>query len=275
MNLIFLRWGKQVFIGGFVVLLFLCLAVAGPWITPYSYWAQSWESSLQPPSLNHLFGTDQYGRDVFSRVIMGARISLTVAVASAALSGIVGVILGTLAGYFGRLTDRIIQGLTDIVWSLPTLLIGVSMVIIMPPGRLSVVIAISVGWWAQYSRVVRGEVLRVKEDEFIEAAQATGATHLSILIRHILPNIISSAIVLFSTTIGRAVILETMLSFLGIGIQPPVPSWGTMLSNGREFLIKAPWLAIIPGVPIMIAVLGFNLLGDGLRDLLDPHTRTR
>lgn len=268
----FLR-SKQILVGGSLVFLFFFIAIFAPWIAPYDYWAQSWEESLQPPSINHFFGTDQYGRDVFSRTIFGARVSLIVALSAASLSGFIGIVLGLLAGYFGRWVDRVIQGLTDIAWALPTLLIGVAMVVIMDPGQMSVTVAIVVGWWAQYSRVVRGEVLSVKENEFIEAAYATGTSHWRIIIKHILPNVIAPAIVLVSVTIGRAIILETMLSFLGIGVQPPTPSWGTMLSNGRQFLLRAPWLAIIPGIPIVIAVLGFNLMGDGLRDVLDPYSR--
>lgn len=264
---------KQVLIGGGLVGLFCIFALLAPFIAPYNYYEQDYSVLLQSPSVAHLFGTDQFGRDIFSRVIFGIRTSLLTAGGTALLSGFVGVFLGSLAGYFGGWIDRLIQSLVDIAWTFPTLLLAVALVIVLAPGQMSVVIAISAGWWAQYARVMRAEVQSAREEDYVEAANAAGASDSYILFKGILPNAIPSVTVLISTTMGRAIVLEAMLSFLGIGIQPPIPSWGTMLSNGRDFITSAYWYVTFPGIALSLTVLGFNLLGDGLRDILDPYIR--
>lgn len=265
---------RQVLIGAGIILSFTIMGILAPTIAPYHYSDQDLLSMLNPPSQDHLFGTDQLGRDVFSRVLYGTRTSLISAFGTASVAGIVGVILGLLAGYFGGWVDRIVQSSIDIAWSFPTLLLAIALVVALTPGQLSIIIAIAAGWWAQYARVVRGEVLATKEDDFVEAARALGSSNLRILFKQILPNILPVTIVLVSTTMGRAIIIETTLSFLGLGVQPPKPSWGIMLSDGRDVISMASWVTLFPGIAISLSVLGFNFLGDGLRDLLDPYIQS-
>ncbi|MFB6290365.1 MAG: ABC transporter permease [Candidatus Bipolaricaulia bacterium] len=265
---------KQVLIGVTIILTFTIMGIFAPVIAPYHYSDQDLSNMLDAPSKAHLFGTDQLGRDVFSRVLYGIRTSLISAFGTATVAGIVGVILGLLAGYFGGWVDRMIQSSIDLAWSFPTLLLAIALVVALRPGQLSIIIAIAAGWWAQYARVVRGEVLATKEDDFVEAARALGSSNFRILFRQILPNILPVTVVLVSTTMGRAIIIETTLSFLGLGVQPPKPSWGIMLSDGRDVISMAPWVTLFPGIAISLSVLGFNFLGDGLRDLLDPYIRS-
>ena len=236
-------------------------------------WRQDYSAILESPSQIHYFGTDNFGRDTFSRVIYGARASLLSALGAAGLAGIIGIILGLLAGYFGGYLERIIQILVDVTWSFPWLLLALFIVAIMKPGLTAVMLAIAIGYWPQYTQVLRDEVLALRGEEFILAAQAIGASNRRIILQHILPNVIAPVIVLISLTMGYAIIIEATLSFLGLGVQPPMSSWGTLLSDARNFLSRAPWLSLFPGIAITIAVLGFNLLGDGLRDFLDPRLR--
>jgi len=266
---------RQIIIGGGIVAVLTTVAIFAPYISTHSYWSQDYMAALQPPSTAHFMGTDNYGRDIFSRVVYGARTSLLTAAGIAAVAGFVGVFLGTLGGYFGGWTDRFIQGLIDIAWTFPTLLLAIALVVILQPGQMSIIIAISAGWWAQYARVMRGEVYKTREEDYVEAARAAGAGNVHILRRVILPNAVPSVIVLITTTMGRAIILEAMLSFLGIGVQPPTPSWGAILSNARDFISNAYWYITYPGIVLSVTVLGFNLLGDGLRDVLDPYLKNQ
>jgi len=263
----------QMLIGESILLAFILIVALAPLIAPYSCWRQDYTATLQPPSRAHYFGTDDFGRDTFSRVIYGARASLLSAFGAAGLAGIIGIILGLLAGYFGGYLDRLIQGLVDVTWSFPSLLLALVLVIIMEPGLITTMIAIALGYWPQYTQVLRSEVLVLREEEFVLAAHSIGASNKRIILIHILPNVIAPVIVLISLTMGYAIIIEATLSFLGLGVQPPMSSWGTLLSDARDFLSKAPWLSLFPGIAITIAVLGFNLLGDGLRDFLDPRLR--
>lgn len=228
-----------------------------------------------PPGGDHLFGTDQYGRDTFTRVIYGARTSLIAAFGAATLAGIIGIILGLLGGYVGGYLDSIIQSLINISWSFPSLLLALVLVVILEPGMKTIMLAIALGYWPQYAQVIRSEVLAMREEEFVLAARSLGASDTRILFLHILPNVLPPVIVLISLTMGYAIIVEASLSFLGLGIQPPMSSWGTLLADARDFLSRAPWLSIFPGLAIALAVLGLNLLGDGLRDLLDPYLKKR
>lgn len=262
---------KLVLIGGTILLTVSIVAIFANIIAPYTYWRQNFSVSLEPPSLQHPFGTDPYGRDVFSRVIHGARASMISALAASGLAGVIGIVLGLLAGYLGGWLDRLIQGLIDITWSIPTIVLGVALIVVMKPGELTVVLAIIIGWWSQYARVIRGDVLSLREETFVEASRALGSSRLEIMWRNILPNVLPSTIVLLTTTTGRAIALEAALSFLGIGIQPPTPSWGVMLSTGRQYITIAPWLTIYPGVVLSLTILGFSLVGDGMRDILDPY----
>ena len=264
---------KQVFVGGFLVLALALIACFAPYISPYPYWKQDYAALLQPPSWTHPFGTDQFGRDCFSRVVYGTRASLLSALGAAGIAGIIGIILGLLSGYFGGYLDRFVQSLVDIFWAFPSLLLALVLVLVMHPGLTPTMLAIGVGYWPQYTQVLRSEVLVRREEEYILAARAIGAGHGRILLKHILPNVIAPVIVLVSLTMGSAIIVESSVSFLGLGVQPPMSSWGTLLSEGRDFLGVAPWLTLFPGLAIVVAVLGFNLLGDGLRDVLDPYLR--
>ena len=249
------------------------MAIFASYISPYPYWKQNYAAVLQPPSRIHPFGTDDFGRDTFSRVIYGAQASLLSALGAAGIAGIIGITFGLLAGYFGGYLDRFLQALVDVTWSFPTLLLALVLVVVMKPGLTTTLFAIGVSYWPQYTQVLRSEVLTLREEEYILAAHAIGAGHVRIMLKHVLPNVIAPVIVLISLTMGNAIIVESSLSFLGLGVQPPLASWGTLLSDGRDFLGVAPWLTLFPGLAIMTAVLGFNLLGDGLRDILDPYLR--
>lgn len=266
----FLR-NKLILLGGIILLTVSIFAIFASSIAPYPYWKQNLSESLEPPTLKHPFGTDPYGRDVFTRVVYGARASMISALAASGLAGFIGILFGVLAGYIGGWVDRLIQGLIDITWSIPTIVLGVALIVVMKPGELTVVLAIIIGWWSQYARVIRGDVLSIREESYIEASRALGSSRLEIIWRDILPNVFPSTIVLLTTTTGRAIALEAALSFLGIGIQPPTPSWGVMLSTGRQYISIAPWLTIYPGVVLSLTILGFSLLGDGMRDILDPY----
>jgi peptide/nickel transport system permease protein len=259
---------------GLVVIIALCLvAIFASFLAPYPYEKQNLLVALEPPSREHIFGTDEFGRDIFSRIVYGSRISIVVAVGSSLVSGIIGIILGTIGGYYGRKVDYIVTTLIDVTWSFPTMLLALVFVAVTGPSLRNVILAIGVIYWAQYGRVIRGQVLSVKEEEFVQASKAMGARDFTILIRHILPNVIAPSIVLMSLSMGYAITTEAMLSFLGVGTQPPMPSWGLILANGRNYMTNAPWLTVFPGLVIFVVVLGFNLLGDGLRDALDPYLR--
>lgn len=260
-------------VGGSILLVVLIVGIFTPYLAPYNYTEPDYTNLIAPPSAKHLMGTDKLGRDVFSRIIYGTRTALVSAFSAAGLAGVIGIILGITAGYFGGWYDRLIQALIDISYSFPTILLAFALVIILEPGMQSIVIAIVLGWWPYYARFIRGEVLSTKEKDFVEAAVATGASNIHILRKEITPNVISLSIVLLSITMGQVILTVTLLSFLGLGIQPPRASWGMMLSGGRSYITSAPWLSMFPGVAIAITVLGFNLLGDGLRDKLDPYLR--
>jgi len=255
------------------VLGLVLIGLFAPYISPYPYWKHDYAALLQPPSRAHPFGTDDFGRDTFTRVIYGTRASLISALGAAGIAGIIGITFGLVGGYFGGYLDRFVEALVDVTWSFPTLLLALVLVVVMNPGLTTTLFAIGVGYWPQYTQVLRSEVLALREEEYILAARAIGASHRRILLQHILPNVIAPVIVLVSLTMGNAIIIESSLSFLGLGVQPPMSSWGTLLSAGRDFLGLAPWLTLFPGLAIMAAVLGFNLLGDGLRDILDPYLR--
>lgn len=264
---------KQIAVGTSLVLALAFMAIFAPCLSPYRYSKQDYDAILEPPSSSHFFGTDDLGRDTFSRVIYGGQASLLSALGAASVAGIIGITVGLFAGYFGGYLDRLIQALVDVTWSFPTLLLALVLVVVMKPGLITTLFAIGVSYWPQYTQVLRSEVLVLREEEYILAAHAIGATNRRILWKHVLPNVIPPVIVLVSLSMGNAIIVESSLSFLGLGVQPPLASWGTLLSDGRDFLSVAPWLTLFPGLAIMLAVLGFNLLGDGLRDILDPYLR--
>lgn len=255
-----------------VVGLVLVAALAGL-IAPYDPIANNVRAALQPPSAYYLFGTDRFGRDVFSRVVYGSRESLWVALASVLLSASAGVTLGLLAGYFGGWIDDVIGRIMDVLFSFPALLLAIGVAAMLGPGRENAILAIAIVYAPLFGRVVRGPVLVERGKEYVEAARLLGASSPRILLRHVFPNVLSPLIVQATITFSHAILTESYLSFLGLGIQPPYPSWGTMLQENRTFLETAPWTSIFPGLAIMLSVLAFNLLGDGIRDALDPRVR--
>ncbi|MDD5264830.1 MAG: ABC transporter permease [Candidatus Bipolaricaulis sp.] len=258
-------------------LILLCvvaiMATAAPLVAPFHPTEMVLKSRLQPPSLKHVFGTDAMGRDVLSRVLYGARLTMLIALAGVCIGGAIGIGLGLISGYFGGVLDLLLMRAMDIGLAFPSLLLAMLIISVLGPGVTSVVMAIAVFAVPVYARVVRGAVLSVKQEAYIEAARAFGCSHRDIMTRHLLPNAIPPMIVQSSLLIANAVLIASSLSFLGLGVQPPSPEWGAMLAGGRLYLRSAPWVTIFPGLAIVLAVLGLNLLGDGLRDVLDPRLR--
>jgi len=260
-------------VGAAIVLLAVIAAVIGPWVMPYDPAAQQLALRLDGPSPAHWFGLDELGRDIFARVLAGARISLLVGLVVVGVSSTIGVALGSIAGYFGGRVDEAISRLIDILLAFPGLLLAIALVAVLGPSLTNVVLALSLIGWVGYARLVRGQVLRARELEFVQAARALGATTPRVLVRHVIPSTLPAVTVQATLGMGAAILAEAALSFLGLGVQPPTPSWGTMLSYGRGHLLDAPHLTIFPGIAIALLVLGFNFLGDGLRDRLDPATQ--
>ncbi len=265
---------KTALLGAVIMLVFFLMALLAPWVAPHDPLLQDLNNVLQRPSAAHLFGTDDFGRDVLSRVIWGSRISLSVGLIAVGIGLVVGTILGAVAGYKGGWLDYAILGVADTVWAFPEILLAIALVAILRPGLGSAMIALGLVTWPQYARVARGQFVALRGRDFVIAAQSLGAPDLRVIWKHMLPNAVSPLIVLATMGMAGAILVEASLSFLGLGAQPPQPSWGAMLSAGRIFINRAPWLTFIPGGAIMLTVLGFNLLGDALRDVLDPRQRT-
>jgi len=261
--------------GACIVLVAVIAAVLGPWVMPFDPAAQQLALRLEGPSGAHWFGLDELGRDIFARVLAGARISLLVGLVVVGVSSTIGIALGSVAGYFGGRVDEAISRLIDILLAFPGLLLAIALVAVLGPSLTNVVLALSLIGWVGYARLVRGQVLRARELEFVQAARALGATTLRILVRHVIPSTLPAVTVQATLGMGGAILAEAALSFLGLGVQPPTPSWGTMLSYGRGHLLDASHLTVFPGLAIAMLVLGFNFLGDGLRDRLDPATQGR
>ncbi|MBM6382819.1 nickel transporter permease [Paenibacillus sp. ACRRY] len=264
------RRNRLALAGLIIIVFFILLAFLAPYISPYDYKEQVLTDRLQAPSAEHWFGTDDLGRDVFSRVLHGARISLWVGFFSVIGSIIAGALLGLVAGYYGKWADMLISRLFDILLAFPGILLAIAIVAILGPSLQNALLAIAIVNIPTYGRLVRSRVLSLRQEEFITSARTLGANNMRILFRHILPNSLTPLIVQGTLGIGTAIIEAAALGFLGMGAQPPDPEWGKMLSDSRQFLQKAPWTLIFPGLSIMLTVLGFNLLGDGLRDTLDP-----
>lgn len=254
-----------------IVFLLATAGVFAPMIAPYDPMQQDIVNRLQPPNSEHLMGTDQLGRDLFSRVLFGARISLKISVLVVAISVLIGTVMGVVSGYAGGWVDEAIMRLVDLLIAYPGFLFALVVVAVLGPSLLNLMIALAVTGWTEYARLIRGEVLSVKEKDFIKAAQVMGASRARVMGRHIVPNVIGPIVVLATLNLGTVVLGTAGLSFLGFGAQPPTPEWGSMLANSRNFLTTAWWLANFPGMAIMLTVVGFNLLGDGLRDVLDPR----
>jgi peptide/nickel transport system permease protein len=254
-----------------VVAFFVLLALFAPWIAPYDPLATSWSAVRAGPSAAHWFGADELGRDVLSRIVWGARASLLAGVVSVSISLALGVPIGMAAGYLGRWVDALISRITDAMLACPFLILAIALAAFLGPSLTNAMIAIGISATPIFIRLTRAQVLAAKAEDYVEAARALGNPHLRIALRHILPNIVAPLIVQATLAIAAAVIAEASLSFLGLGQQPPAPSWGSMLNTARNYVDQAPWMAIWPGVSIFLLVLSFNLLGDGLRDALDPR----
>jgi peptide/nickel transport system permease protein len=264
---------KGAVLGLGIIVLFVTLALLAPLLAPYDPVQQSWSTIRKPPSLQHWFGTDESGRDLFSRVIFGARASLLAGVVSISIALGLGVPVGLLAGYAGKWTDALISRITDAMLACPFLILAIALAAFLGPSLENAMIAIGVTATPIFVRLTRGQVLAVKVEDYVEAARAVGNPPARIAIKHILPNILPALIVQATISVATAIIAEASLSFLGLGQQPPAPSWGSMLNTAQRFLTNAPWMAIWPGLAIFLIVLSFNMVGDGLRDALDPKER--
>jgi ABC-type dipeptide/oligopeptide/nickel transport system permease subunit len=266
-------------IGGLVILALFLTALFCPFFAPHDPYAQNIANRLKPPAWmekgqpQHLLGTDHLGRDLFSRILYGSRISLIVGISAAVLMAIIGIGLGLLAGYYGGRIDSIISFFVNCMMSFPFILLAMSLVAVLGPSLQNIIITLALTSWPVFTRVTRIETMKLREREFVMAATSLAFSTRRILLRHILPNLMASILVLGTVEVARSIILESLLSFLGLGIQPPTPSWGTMLAEGRNYMLMQWWLAAFPGLAIFLSALGINLLGDALRDMTDPHLR--
>jgi peptide/nickel transport system permease protein len=267
---------NRITIFGLVIIIVMALiALLSARLAPYSYETVSLSEKLQGPSPAHLLGTDQFGRDIFSRMLYGARVSLIVGFGGVAVSMLIGVFLGAIAGFYGKWTDEIIMRFMDIMLAFPYIILAVALMAMVGPSFNNIILVIGITRIPQFARIVRGSILALKETDFITAARAIGQQEWKILAAHILPNCLTPIVVMASLSVATAILTESSLSFLGLGIQPPEASWGTMVADGRRFMLDAPWISTFPGIAISLTILGYNLLGDGLRDALDPKLRGR
>lgn len=268
----------KVLFGGLILLSFILSALFAPYLAPFDPNKQDLMRAMIAPqwlSGPHVFGTDHVGRDLLSRLIYGARISLSIAASVVVISGAVGVFLGIVSGYFGGRIDFLIQKVVEMVWAFPPLLIAIAILAFLGQGLGNLILALTLQRWIPYSRVVRAEAMTLKEREFVMAARSIGASHLRILARHLLPNLIQSALVIGTFAMAAAIIAEAALSFLGLGVPPQIPTWGSMLADGRAYVSTSWWMSLFPGLAIFATVLAINLLGDALRDNLDPKLKRK
>jgi peptide/nickel transport system permease protein len=266
----------KIVVGGAIVLALIIAGALAPWIAPYDPNAQNLGMALKPPDWlfgPHALGTDAVGRDILSRLFYGARVSLLIAVMVVVISGVVGIGLGAVSGYFAGAVDFAIQKLVEVVWAFPPLLLAIAIMAFLGQGLDNLILALVAQRWISYCRVARGQALSMRTREFVEAARALGASDTRIIVRHIMPNLFQSALVIGTFAMASAIISEAALSFLGLGVPPEIPTWGSMLADGRTYISTSWWLALFPGLCIFFTVLGINLLGDGLRDLLDPRLK--
>lgn len=263
-----LPWTAIVIIAGFLV-----AALLAPWLAPHDPYTPDLTNRLLPPSSEHWLGTDTLGRDLLSRLVFGARVTLVVVMIALALSAAIGILVGLIAGYFRGRADTVISRTVDAMLAIPSIFIALALAAARGPGQASVVIAVSIVLWARFARVIRSDVLSLTEQDFIAQAQVTGCSRGRTMFVHILPNVLNSVMVLLSINMGYVIMLEASLSFLGAGIPPPTPSWGAMVSEGQNYIGVAWWVSIMPGIAIALIVLALNVFGDWLRDYLDPRTR--
>ncbi len=274
-----LRHHLPAFFGLLVLASVAVVAIAAPLIAPHDPFVQALDRRLAAPlwaggSFEHPLGTDQLGRDVLSRLVFGARVSLVIGITAVLIAGAVGVAVGVVAGFYGGFIDEALMRLADLRLALPFILLVIVIITVFGPSLTNIVIVLGLTGWVSYARVVRAEVLSVREREFVTAARAVGANDFRLMFRHILPNTIASAVVIASLELANMILTESSLSFLGLGVQPPTPSWGNMLGESRNYIVSNFWLATLPGIAIAVTAISINLVGDWLRDVLDPHLRT-
>jgi peptide/nickel transport system permease protein len=274
-----LRRSFSAMVGLGLLLLVIGVALGAPLLAPHGYAQQDLSQAMRPPawmpsgSAAHPLGIDPLGRDIWSRIVWAADVSLGIAVVSVVIAMTIGVALGLLAGYHGGLLDIVVMRVADVQLAFPYILLAIAVMALLQPSLTNLVLVLALPGWMVYARTVRGSVLSLKQHEFVDAARALGASDMRVIFRHLAPNVLAPVIVLSSFQVAQIIIAEASLSFLGVGVQPPMPSWGTMLNQGREYLSSAWWLGTFPGIAIIIAVLGTNLFGDGLRDALDPRLK--
>jgi peptide/nickel transport system permease protein len=270
------RLHVKAFTGGVIVLVFIVIGIIGPSIAPFDPNKQELTAMMKAPAgigAPHSLGTDNLGRDILSRIIHGSRVSLLVAFAVVFVSGFIGIALGAISGYFGGKVDFLIQKLVEVVWAFPPLLLGITIMAFLGQGLFNLILALVAQRWIPYCRVVRGQTLSLRNRDFVTAAQCLGASNRQIITRHIIPNLIQTSLVIGTFAMASSIIAEASLSFLGVGVPPEIPTWGTMLADARIYISTAWWLPLFPGLCIFVTVLGINLLGDALRDLLDPRLK--
>ncbi|MER2054039.1 MAG: ABC transporter permease [Clostridia bacterium] len=270
-----IRANKLSLVSLIVIFLLILFSILAPWLTPYGEADMDLMHRLSPPSAEHLLGTDEAGRDVLTRLLYGSRVSLMVGIVPTLLSMVIGAVLGVTAGYLGGAVDSIIMRLADVVLAFPSMLLAMVIMYTLGDGLFNVFLTLTLMNWGTVARIARAETLKLKTIDYVEAARSIGMSKGRIIMRHILPNCIPTLIVLFTLNVPSAILTESALSFLGLGIQPPSASWGLMVNTGRQYLFNAPWLSFAPSGAIMLAVLSFNFLGDGLRDAIDPRLRRR
>ncbi len=271
-------WGRfkknrLALLGMVIILIMIVLCVLSPWIAPYGYDEQNYDAIFQGPSLQHLCGTDNLGRDIFSRLLFGGRVSLTIGIISVGIGLLFGGTIGSLAGYYGSMLDNVLMRIIDILMAIPSVVLAISICAALGPGLVNTMIAVGISTIPNYARILRSAILTVKQQEYVEAARAIGASDKRIILKHIVPNSLSGLIVQASMGVGRAIISAASMSFVGLGIQPPNPEWGAMLSFGRAYFRDYSYMILFPGLAIFFAVLSMNLIGDGLRDALDPRLK--
>lgn len=267
-----LKRNKGAIVGASILLFFILISVFAPLLAPFPIEQMKMESRFQSPSAEHWLGTDEFGRDILSRMMHGGRVSLMMGLVAVSIAGIIGVFLGVVSGYYRKLDIYIMQ-VMDILLAFPSLLLAIAIIAVLGVGLTNAMIAVAISVIPSYVRVVRGAVLSIREKEYIEAVKALGVSDIKIIGKHILPNVLSPVIVLSTLQFGTSILAAASLSFLGLGAQPPTPEWGAMAYVGKSFLLDAWWMSLFPGLAIMLVVLGFNMLGDGLRDALDPRLK--
>lgn len=265
---------KTAVFGLAIVCLVILIAILAPLLAPFDPVEDvDYGNRIANPSATHLFGTDEFGRDIFSRVLMGAQVSIAISVSAVTISAVIGIVIGLISGYYGRWVDNVLMRIVDGLMSFPPILFAIALMAALGNNMGNIIVALAVVYAPLFARLVRGTVLSVKNKEYVEAIQVMGGSHIRILFKHILPNCLSPLLIQMTTYFAYAILAEASLSFIGLGVPQPEPSWGNILYDGRQYMLEAPWITVFPGVAIAVTVLGLNLLGDGLRDYLDPRMK--